>query len=197
MSTRVASAKMMIPQPYLAVRDPGGGRKEEPAAGNEKGGREEVPETGRKRVPAIARWPVSSPSRWAPPLWPVPVTRHAGYPKGSALTWRPSSSRGVHYYRQLRQTAFANYDQGWRTKANEALGGSDQITADGLHVDRFCPRGSDDGRNAPGLSGLLERHESRVERSWTRYSKLVYGGTREEFLDGTGEWVAMHYRGLQ
>ena len=27
--------------------------------------------------------------------------------------------------------------------------------------------------------------------------QTVYGGTREEFLDGTGDWVAAHYRGLQ
>ena len=27
------------------------------------------------------------------------------------------------YYRQLRQTAFANFGQGWRTRASEALGG--------------------------------------------------------------------------
>ena len=33
------------------------------------------------------------------------------------------------YYQQLRQTAFANFDQGWQTKASEALGGTDQITA--------------------------------------------------------------------
>ena len=42
------------------------------------------------------------------------------------------------YYRQLRQTAFANFDQGWKSKANEALGGSDQITADGLHAIGFA-----------------------------------------------------------
>ena len=30
-----------------------------------------------------------------------------------------------------------------------------------------------------------------------RCSRLVYGGTREEFLDGTGDWVASHYGRLQ
>ena len=42
------------------------------------------------------------------------------------------------YYRQLRQTAFANFDQGWKTRANEALGGGDQITADGVHSVGFA-----------------------------------------------------------
>ncbi len=27
--------------------------------------------------------------------------------------------------------------------------------------------------------------------------QLVYGGSRDEFLDGTGEWVASHYGRLQ
>ena len=27
--------------------------------------------------------------------------------------------------------------------------------------------------------------------------QLVYGGSREEFLDGTGDWVASHYGRLQ
>ena len=42
------------------------------------------------------------------------------------------------YYRQLRQTAFANYQQGWPTRAIEALGGSDQITPEGLRSIAFA-----------------------------------------------------------
>ena len=42
------------------------------------------------------------------------------------------------YYQQLRQTAFANCQQGWPTRANEALGGSDQLTPDGLHSISFA-----------------------------------------------------------
>ena len=78
-------------------------------------------------------------------------------PRRSARRW--CSRRGIHrdgwpwasapylasqveprspYYRQLRQTAFANWQQGWPTRANEALGGSDQLTPDGLRSISFA-----------------------------------------------------------
>ena len=38
------------------------------------------------------------------------------------------------YYQHLKQTAFQNFDQGWQTKASQALGGSDQMTAEDLRA---------------------------------------------------------------
>ena len=59
-----ASAKMMIPQPYLAVVDPGGGKREEPAAGKRRSRSRRSAETevevGCRRT---VLWPGFSPSR--------------------------------------------------------------------------------------------------------------------------------------
>jgi hypothetical protein len=101
-----------------------------------------------------------------------------------------------HYYQQLRQTAFANFDQGWKTKASEALGGSDQITADGLHAIGF-------GLVEAMMSGMRQGFSAFVTGMLQGGEKLddvlqnVYGGSRDEFLDGTGNWVAEHYGKLQ
>ncbi len=42
------------------------------------------------------------------------------------------------------------------------------------------------------VSGMLQGGDKLDEML-----KKVYGGTREEFLDGTGDWVAAHYGRLQ
>ena len=100
------------------------------------------------------------------------------------------------YYRQLRQTAFANFDQGWKTKASEALGGGDQITADGVHAIGFAlveAMMSEMRQGFPAfVNGMLQGGDKLDE-----VLQEVYGGTREEFLDGTGDWVASHYGRLQ
>jgi hypothetical protein len=101
-----------------------------------------------------------------------------------------------HYYTQLRQTAFANFDQGWKTRANEALGGGDQITADGVHSIGFA-------LVEAMMSGMQQGFPAFVNGMLHGGGKLdevlqtVYGGTRDEFLDGTGDWVASHYGRLQ
>ena len=100
------------------------------------------------------------------------------------------------YYRQLRQTAFANFDQGWRTKANEALGGSDQITAEALHAIGFALVEAMMSGMRQGFPAFLKGMAQGGEKL-DEVLQLVYGGSREEFLDGTGEWVAAHYGRLQ
>ena len=106
-----------------------------------------------------------------------------------------SQSRAAQpYYRQLRQTAFANFQQGWPTRATEALGGSDQITPDGLHSIAIRPRRRHDvfarcARGSPRSSAAC----SKAAKSSTTCSREVYRGTREEFINSTGEWVAEKY----
>lgn len=194
----VASAKMMIAQPYLAVVDPGGGssRREEPAAGKRRGrsrrGAEAAPEAGAGDRTLVGLLTESLGSATLACSGNTPRWLSEGFGSYMAAQLEPRSP----YFRQLRQTAFANYDQGWRTKANEALGGSDQITADGLHSIGFAlveAMMSEMRQGFPAfLKGMVQGGEKLDE-----VLQLVYGGTREEFLDGTGEWVATHYRGLQ
>jgi hypothetical protein len=97
-----------------------------------------------------------------------------------------------HYYQQLRQTAFANFEQGWKTRASEAMGGGDQITADGVHSIGFAlveamMSGMRQGFPA-FVNGMLQGGDKLDEVLAT-----VYGGSREEFLEGIGDWVASHY----
>ena len=154
-----ASAKLSIPQPYLAVVDPAGGKKEEPAAGKRRRrGRDERGDRGGGGAvgsqsgryshrgvghghPGILR---------QPPRWLA-----EGFGSYMAAQVEPRSP----YYRQLRQTAFANFDQGWKTKANEASGRkrSDHRRRRSCH--RLRPGGSDDVRDASGLPGFRQRHD--------------------------------------
>ena len=101
------------------------------------------------------------------------------------------------YYRQLRQTAFANWQQGWPTRANEALGGSDQITPDGLHRCSFAlvesMMSTEMRQGFPAfVAGMLKGGEKLDDMF-----QQVYRGTREEFINGTGEWIAQRYGQLQ
>ncbi len=191
-----ASAKLSIPQPYLAVFDPAGGKKDDPAAGkrrarSKRGGDAEAESGGADRsldgilTEALGAGAVAS-SGTAP--------RWLALGLGSYLSEKvePRSQ----YYKQLRQTAFANFDQGWKTRANEALGGGDQITADGVHSVGFA-------LVEAMMSGMRQGFPAFVNGMLGGGGKLdevlqtVYGGTRDEFLDGTGDWVASHYGRLQ
>jgi mono/diheme cytochrome c family protein len=191
-----ASAKLSIPQPYLAVIDPAGGRKDEPAAGKrrartKRGGEADADGGGTDRsldgilTEALGTGALAASGNT--PRW-----LSLGLGSYLAAQVEPRSQ----YYRQLRQTAFANFDQGWKTRANEALGGGDQITADGVHAVGFAlveamMSGMHQGFPA-FVNGMVQGGEKLDEVLQT-----VYGGSRDEFLDGTGDWVASHYGRLQ
>src|SRR5262249_11501760 len=104
--------------------------------------------------------------------------------------------RSAHYH-QFRQTALATYQQGWATKANEALGGTDQITADALHAVGFALVEAMmsievNRRYFPDFVKALLRGEKLDDTLQT-----VYRGTREDFITDTGEWIAARYGQLQ
>jgi hypothetical protein len=191
-----ASAKLSIPQPYLAVFDPAGGRKDDPAAGKRR---------ARSKRGADTEGESGGSDRSLDGILTEALGAGALAASGNAPRWlalglgsylaaqvEPRSQ----YYRQLRQTAFANFDQGWKTRANEALGGGDQITADGVHSVGFA-------LVEAMMSGMRQRFPAFVNGMIQGGGKLdevllaVYGGTRDEFLDGTGDWVAAHYGRLQ
>ena len=133
-----SSGKLSVPQPYVAVVDPLGGRKEEPAAGKRrtrtKRG-EQGPGEGilaDRTLNGLLTEALGSSavtSAGSPPRWLA-----LGIGSFLAAQVEPRSP----YYHQLRQTALANYKQGWTTKVNEALGGTDQITVDSLHAVGFA-----------------------------------------------------------
>ena len=190
-----SSAKLTTPQPYLAVVDPAGGKKEQPAAGRRRSRSRRGAEVdgdnsaGDRTLAGILTEEVVTAvvASCGDPRWLA-----EGLGSYMAAQIEPRSS----YYGQLRQTAFANFDQGWKTRANEALGGSDQITADGVHAIGFAlveAMMSEMRQGVPAfVRGMMQGKEKLDE-----VLQAVYGGSRDEFLDGTGEWVASHYGRLQ
>jgi Planctomycete cytochrome C len=194
-----SSARLSVPQPYLAVIDPQGGRKDEPGSGTptrRKSRSRRVDERAAEGsadrnllgllTESLGSGVVSSAGN--PPKW-------LAYGIGTYLASQvePRSP----YYRQLRQTTLANFQQGWPTRANEALGGSDQMTSDGLHSIAFGLVEylmSPDLRQAfpsfvGGMLGGTEKLDDTLQR--------VYRVSREEFINYTGEWVAQRYGNLQ
>ncbi len=192
------TARLSVPQPYVAAVDPQGGRKDEQGAAapkrkarsrraEEKGseGAAERNLLGRL-TEALGSSVVISAGN--PPKW-------LAYGIGTYLASQvePNSI----YYRQLRQTTLANFQQGWPTRANEALGGSDQLTPDGLHSIAF------------GLVEYLMTPD--LKQAFPSFVKGMLGGTeklddtlqsvyrvsREEFINYTGEWVGQRYGNLQ
>jgi len=186
------TARFNVPQPFLAVVDSQGGRKEEPGAGKRKTrprrGEDRSAEASADRtLPGLLTEALGSSAVVAagrPPRWLA-----SGIGTYMASKVEPKSV----YYRQLRQTAFANFQQGWPTRANEALGGSDQITPDGLRAMSFAlveaMMSSEMSQRFPRfVSGMLEGGEKLDDMFQT-----VYRGSREEFINTTGEWVAQRY----
>jgi hypothetical protein len=194
----LTSAKLMIPQPYVAALDPAGGRKEEPAPRKRSQGRGKRGEPREIQGPGSDRTLIGLlvesadsaivASAGNPPRW---LSKGIGSFMASHVERSP-------YYNQLRQAALANFDQGWATKANEALGGAEQIAAGDLHAVGFAfveAMLSTELRGAfPAfVAGMLEGQGKLDD-----VLKGVYrGATREGFINDTGQWMVMRYRNGQ
>ncbi len=191
----LTSGKFAVAQPYLATVDPAGGKKEEAAPKRRGRARrtEEIEPAGSDRsllgllteglgsgVMAAA----GTPPRWLKDGIGLYLASHV----------EPRSP----YYHQLRQTALANFQQGWETKANQALGGGEQTTIGDVRAVGFAlvecmmtfetfSRGF-----SRFLHGMLEGPAKLDDML-----KDVYFGTREQFLTITGEWVAAKYGNFQ
>jgi mono/diheme cytochrome c family protein len=186
------STKLSIPQPYVAAVDPAGGKREEPQRRRAKGKKAEESEgAGSDRtLVGLLTEGVSSGSVAA--AGNAPRWLRDGIGLSMAHLAEPRSS----YYRQLRATAFQNVDQGWQTKATQALGGvlpvEDQRAVSFALVE--CMTKSAFSQGFPAfLRGMLERGPEALDDM----IKSVYNGGREEFLNLTGEWVAGNYGRVQ
>jgi hypothetical protein len=190
------SGQLTVDQPYLAVVDPAGGKKDDAGASKRKGrsrrnDEKDVDSSATDRslagilTEALGSSTVESAGK--PPRWLV-----LGVGSFFAAQVEPKS----HYYQQLRQTAFANFSQGWENRANNALGQTDQITADGIHAIGFAlveAMMSEMRQGFPAFVQGMVQEGNKLDEALHQ----VYGGSRPEFLDGTGEWVAAHYGHLE
>jgi hypothetical protein len=193
------SARLSVAQPYVAVVDPQGGKKDEPgtAGATKRKTRtrrsDETPSGGSADrtlqgllTESVASGAVASAGK--APRWLA-----MGIGNYLAAQVEPRSP----YFHQLRQTAFANYQQGWPTKANEVLGDSDQLTPDGRHslslalVEFMLSSEMKQGFPAfvNGMLGGVEKLDDTL--------RSVYRGSRDELIMYSGEWVAQRYGHLQ
>ena len=102
------------------------------------------------------------------------------------------------YYRHLRQTAFQDFDQGWQTKATPGPGRRPAHRARSCRAVGFalveCMMRSEFREGFPAfLQGMLEGGQGATDD----VLRKVYDGTREEFLNVTGQWVATSYGRVQ
>jgi hypothetical protein len=191
------TAKLSIPQPYLALVDPAGGRKEAGPA----------PKRGKARSKrGDDRAADGATDRSLTGLATESLGSAAVLAAGNAPRWlalgigtylaEKVEPRGI-YYQQLRRTALANFEQGWQTKVNEALGGAEQITADSLHAVGFAlveamMKTEMRPRFPAFVNGMLQGGEKLDEML-----QKVFEGNREEFIEDTGNWVASQYGKLE
>ncbi|MFO0891486.1 MAG: c-type cytochrome domain-containing protein [Isosphaeraceae bacterium] len=187
----VSVGNLAVAQPYLAVVDPLGGKKEDPAAARRKprGKRAEEKEP-------------DSPTRSLIGLVASSLGEAAIAAEGKSPRWLAYGFGGFlgaqaeprsPYHRRLRQHAHQRYDQGWITRATDVLGETDQATAEdlrgiGLAIVEYLL--SPDLRAAfpvflDGMSRGKEKLDDALE--------AAYGVSREDFLNSTGEWVARQY----
>jgi cytochrome c553 len=193
------SARLSVAQPYVAVVDPQGGKKDEPGASAKRkargGGRRGEEKAAEGSAERSLQGLVTESLGSAVVISAGNAPRWLAFGVGTYLASQVESHSP--YYRQLRQTAFANWQQGWPTRANEALGGSDQLTADGLHSIGF---GLVESLMTPDLkqgfpafvSGMLAGTEKLDETL-----QQVYRVSREEFINFSGEWIAQRYGQLR
>jgi mono/diheme cytochrome c family protein len=184
------SVRFNVPQPYVAAIDPAGGKKEESPRRRAKGKKaEEADGAAERSLLGLLTEGVTSGS--VAVAGNAPRWIREGLGAFMAARVEPRSP----YYQHLRQTAFQNFDQGWQTKASQALGGSDQMTAEDLRAVSFalveCMVKSEFFSQgfSTFLHGMIEGGQAALDDT----IKRVYNGSREEFLNLTGEWVATSY----
>ncbi len=116
-----------------------------------------------------------------PPRW---VTMGVGALLSSSV------ERGSPYYRKLRAEAFEQWKQGWGPKATEALGDQtkpETVRAVGFAVSEWIATTAPDAF-PPFVHAMLGGQE--------KLDDAVAGclqGTREQFLDGSGQFVYSNY----
>jgi hypothetical protein len=182
------TTRFNVPQPYVAAVDPAGGKREEPQRRRAKAKKAEESEgasSERTLLGLLTEGVVSGSVAAAgnAPRW---------LRDGMGLNLAHAAEPRSPYYRHLRATAFQNVDQGWQTKATQAMGGllpvEDQRAVGFALVE--CLMKSDFAPRFPAFLGsLLKRGPEALDD----VIKDVYDGGREEFLNMTGEWVATNY----
>jgi len=187
-----SSGRLTVPQPYIAIIDPLKGKKEEPAVFRrrprvKRGEEKEAPAGPDRTLAGLLAETLGESTVAAQGKSP----RWLAYGVGAFLSSQvePRSP----YYQKLRDLAREKYSQGWPSKATEALGEGDQVSAEEIRAVGFAMveflmtpefRGSFPAF-AQGMSKGKEKLDDVI--------KEVYRADREEFLNQSGSWVALRY----
>ncbi len=186
------TGNLTVAEPYIAVVDPLAGKKEEPSAARKKSRSRksearETPAGSDRTLPGLVAETVgeATVAAWGKsPRW-------LAYGVGSFLSWQvePRSP----YYQELRDLARIKYNQGWPSKATEALGDGDQVTAAEIRAVGFaivqCLMMPAYRASFPAFAEGMSKGNEKLDD----VLKEVYHADREAFLNLTGDWVASHY----
>lgn len=190
--TDVASTgNLTVAQPYVAVVDPLGGKKEEPAAARRrprgKKADEREPEGAGRTLPGLL----------AQSLGEAAVASHQKSPRWLAYGFGEYLGAQAEprspYYRDLRRLAHQKYDQGWITRATDVLGETDQVSAEEMRAISLAIVESLLAPDFRASFPLFVRGMSQGKERLDDVLKEVYGASREDFLNSTGDWIAKQY----
>jgi hypothetical protein len=189
------TGNMKEAEPYVAVVDPLGGRKDEPAPRRRvrvrRGADREAP-TGPDRtlggLLTEALGTCTLAAQGQTPRW-----LSAGFGAVLASQVEPRS----RYYDRLRGTAWDKHRQGWDHKATEALGEGEQASIEEIRAVGFAVVDlllSPPFREAfPGFARSMSEGREKLDEAIQK----AYDANREQFLSQTGEWVAERYGNSQ
>jgi Planctomycete cytochrome C len=184
------TGNLSVPQPYVAVADPQGGRNDDPAAAKRKSRtrKGDEKETGGER--SLAGLLTES-------LGEAAVTalgkspRWLAYGLGAVLAAQVEPR--APYVARYREIAREKYRQGWLTRATEVLGEGEQASNQDLHGVGFAIV---DALLSPDLRASFPAFVQGMSKGKEKLDDVlrdVYQANREEFLNRTGDWVAQRY----
>jgi hypothetical protein len=97
------------------------------------------------------------------------------------------------YVQRLRKDAFEQWQQGWTSKANDALGGegrTESTRAVGYAIIDWMTHDPQARSRFPAfIHGMLEEGQGKLDD----VIQMAFGGLRQDLLAYSGEWVAGKY----
>ena len=189
----VATGRFSVGQPYVAVIDPHGGRDEpDRVAATRKPGRtkkagsasDEEGSADRTLAGLLTEQFVIGTSARAgkPPRW---LALGLGALVASKVEGRTA------YYRKVRHTAYQLWELGWASKAQDALGDGakiEDVRAVGFAILEWLTAENRSGV-PPFIEGMMRGGEKLDE-----VIGIVLNGNRQQFLEGSGDFVEQKYR---
>ena len=185
-----ARAKLGVETPYLVAVDPANGGEEVSQAPSKKGSR------NKKK----AEESVGGPERTLAGLLTEQLVSAAANKVGKPPRWvslglgafvASNLEAGSPYYRNLRKETAENFRIGWQVKANEALGGEakpETLRAIGFSMFEWMAANGSPAVIANFVQIMLEG-QGKLDDAIGNCLNM----SRQEFLDGSGLWLAERY----